>query len=65
MTDDKWEVVFDEPVDRTNLAAGTETIARGYPTEAGARDGLAEVQRNAKSLTYSNIKLRHNGVFVD
>jgi len=65
MSDDIWEVAFDEPNDRTNPDAGTVPVSSRCASEAAARSALAETLQKARSLRYTNVRLRHNGKVVD
>ena len=65
MTGDVWEVLFDEPNDRTIQNSDRQTITLVCRDEASARSVLADTRQKARALTYTNIYLRHNGEIVD
>jgi hypothetical protein len=64
-SDSVWDVVVEEPSDRSQSQGRTEEIAIVKKTEAEARQAFAEAVSIAQRLAYRSVRLRSDGVDVD
>jgi hypothetical protein len=61
----QWAVVYLEPNDRGNLAAGFITVVLDQHSEAAARQVYADKIRVAPRLDYASVQLRCDGSVVE
>jgi hypothetical protein len=59
-----WDVVVEEPNDRSQPLGETVETAIVKKTEVEARQVFAEAVANATRLAYRSVRLRRNGVAV-